>query len=44
MHNEEHHDLSSSQNIRAIKSWRMRWAGQKYRGKDKCIKGFDGET
>ena len=39
-HNEELNDLYSLPNsIRAIKSRRMRWAGQ-----ERCIQGFDGET
>jgi hypothetical protein len=46
LHNEELNDLYSSlNNIRVIKSRRMRWAGHVARmGREGCIQGFGGET
>jgi hypothetical protein len=47
LHNEEFHDLNSSQNkIRMIKLSRMRWVGHVDRmgGKEECVQVFGGKA
>ena len=45
LHNEELNDLYCSQNnVRVIKSRKMRWAGHVARIGTRRIQGFDGET
>jgi hypothetical protein len=45
LHNEELHNLYSSQNIiRQIKSRRMRWAGHVARMREKSVQGFGGKA
>ena len=46
LHNEElNYFYSSSNNVRVIKSRRMRWAGHVAGwGEDRCVQGLGGET